>query len=102
MDIKSVLSLPCYQKVNYTTNASLLEKIKQSIQIIKHSGLEYQFRTTVIPQVQTPEEIENLKEQFADSCYIIQEFRDGDILDNHLLTDTYHTGVSPQENDCHK
>lgn len=102
MDIKSVLSPPCYQKVNYTTNASLLEKIKQSIQIIKHSGLEYQFRTTVIPQVQTPEEIENLKEQFADSCYIIQEFRDGDILDNHLLINTYHAGVSPQENDCHK
>lgn len=84
MDIKSSLSLPCYRKVNYTMTASLLEKIQESIRIIKTSGLEYQFRTTVIPRVQSPEEIQNLQKEFSGSHYVIQEFRDGDILDKHI------------------
>ena len=84
MDIKSSLSLACYRKVNYTMTASLLEKILESIRIIKISGLEYQFRTTVIPRVQSPEEIQNLQKEFSGSRYVMQEFRDGDILDKHI------------------
>lgn len=84
MDIKSSLSLPCYQKVNYTMTASLLEKIQESVRIIKASGLEYQFRTTIIPRVHSPGEIQTLQEKFSGSHYVIQEFRDGDILDKHI------------------
>lgn len=84
MDIKSSLSLPCYQKVNYTMTASLLEKIQESIRMIKDSGLEYLFRTTVIPHVQSPEEVQNLQKEFSGAHYVIQEFRDGDILDKHI------------------
>lgn len=84
MDIKSSLSLPCYQRINYTMTASLLEKVRESVRLIKDSGLEYQFRTTVIPRVQTAEEIQVLKKEFSDSHYVLQEFRDGDILEKHL------------------
>lgn len=84
MDIKSSLSLPCYQKINYTMTAPLLEKVRESVRLIKHSGLEYQFRTTVIPHVQTAGEIQVLKKEFSGTHYILQEFRDGDILEKHL------------------
>lgn len=84
MDIKSLLTLSCYKKVNRTMTDSLLEKIRESIQLIKHSNLEYQFRTTIIPQVQTAEEIQSLKQEFSSTHYVLQEFRDGDILEKHV------------------
>ncbi len=84
MDIKSALSLSCYRKVNRTMTDSLLERILESVRLVKDSGIEYQFRTTVIPQVQTPEEIQALKKEFLGTHYILQEFRDGDILEKHL------------------
>jgi len=34
-----------------------LEKIKESIKIIKNSGVDYEFRTTLIPAIHTKEDI---------------------------------------------
>ena len=85
MDIKSALNLTAYRKISPNISSELLDKIKESIRIIRASGIEYLFRTTVIPCLQTEKELENVKKEFEKDPFLLQEFRNGDILKNYLL-----------------
>lgn len=85
MDIKSALNLTAYRKISPNISSELLDKIKESIRIIRASGIEYLFRTTVIPGLQTEKELENVKKEFEKDPFLLQEFRNGDILKNYLL-----------------
>lgn len=84
MDVKSDLSLPAYRKVNPALTETFLAGVQESIRIISASGLEHQFRTTVIPGVQSADEIAALQKRFGNSGLTLQQFRDGDILAKHL------------------
>jgi len=58
MDIKS-------SKENYskTSGANVdMEKIEKSIKLIANSGLDYEFRTTVVPEIHDEKEIDDLGE----------------------------------------
>lgn len=85
MDIKSELSLAAYRKVNEAMTETFFDRVQESIWLIEQSGIEHQFRTTVIPGVQLPEEIDALKAEFPSGQLTLQEFRDGDILQKHLM-----------------
>ncbi|MCR9011368.1 anaerobic ribonucleoside-triphosphate reductase activating protein [Gabonibacter chumensis] len=85
MDVKSALNLTAYRKISPNISSELLDKIKVSIRIIRASGIEYLFRTTVIPGLQTEKELENVKKEFEKDPFLLQEFRNGDILKNYLL-----------------
>jgi pyruvate formate lyase activating enzyme len=53
-----------------------LEKIKESINLIKNSGLDYEFRTTVVPGIHTFEEaVQTAKLVSGSKRYFIQEYR---------------------------
>ncbi len=82
MDIKA--SLKNYQKVCGTKID--LEKIKLSIDLIKNSGIDYEFRTTVVPGLHTVEEFEDVAEWLLGSRrYIVQKYEDnGKVLDKTL------------------
>lgn len=55
-----------------------LEEIKKSIEIIKNSGIDYEFRTTVVPGIHTKEEILKLARLIAPAKnYYLQSFRPG-------------------------
>lgn len=84
MDIKS--SLESYEKavgVKVQTN-----KIRESIEIIKNSGIEYEFRTTVVRELHSVSEFEQIADLIEGANnYYLQRFEDsGDLID----ADKYH------------
>lgn len=60
-----------------------LEKIKESIKIIKNSGLPYEFRTTIVPELATIKDISEMGELIkgADKWYL-QKFKSDTTLVN--------------------
>jgi pyruvate formate lyase activating enzyme len=53
-----------------------LDKIRESIQVIKNSGIDYEFRTTVIPGVHTKEDIIQIAKDISPAKkYCLQFFR---------------------------
>jgi len=79
MDIKAAP-----QKYDLATGVQPdMEKIKESIKIIKNSGLPYEFRTTVVPELATVKDISEMGEMIsgADKWYL-QKFKSDTALVN--------------------
>lgn len=83
MDIKNV-----YEKYPITTGIKNVdtESVKKSIALLKKSKIEYEFRTTIVKNYHTFEDIENLcKLVGKDSDYYIQNFINSDnVLEKSL------------------
>lgn len=75
MDIKAPLTPEKYSEATGIDTASLLEKVKTSIKTLMESNVDYEFRTTVVPTIHTPEDIEQICNSL-NGCkkYVIQEF----------------------------
>jgi pyruvate formate lyase activating enzyme len=84
MDIKTKIDLDAYSKVCGTIVD--IEKIKQSIEIIQNSGLDYDFRMTILPALISKEDIYSVAEYLKGSKrFSIQQFvKDGDLVDEKL------------------
>ena len=63
-----------------------LERIKLSVDLIKNSGVDYEFRTTIVPGLHTEEEFKKVAEWLSGGRrYVLQKYEDyGKILDNSL------------------
>lgn len=74
MDIKAPLN-----KYSEATGVKIdINKIKESIEFIKNCGIDYEFRTTVVPGIHYPEDIISLAEEIAPAKkYFLQNFRGG-------------------------
>lgn len=72
MDIKAPLA-----KYNKAIGADIdIGKIKDSIGFIKDSGIDYEFRTTVVPGIHSPEDIVLLAKEISPAKkYFLQSFR---------------------------
>lgn len=58
-----------------------MEKIRESIRLIMDSGIEYEFRTTVVPGIHTEEDFDDIAELIDGAKrYYLQVFRDGKVL----------------------
>lgn len=81
MDIKGPLSK--YEKI---TNRSVdLEKIKKSVDLIKKSGIDYEFRTTVVPTLLKKKDFQEIGKWLKGSKnYYLQQFRNQKTLDPKL------------------
>lgn len=76
MDVKT--SLATYATVGCLQS----ESIAQSIDMIKHSGVEYEFRSTLMKEIHTPEVLEEMAELLSGSSQLfLQQFRPGHTLD---------------------
>lgn len=84
MDIKTELSLCAYRKIDPAIRLSRLNRIRESVRIIRQSGIAHRFRMTVIPGIQTEEEIFAAKEFFKEENLFFQTFRPGDLVKNYL------------------
>ncbi|MGD9817180.1 MAG: anaerobic ribonucleoside-triphosphate reductase activating protein [Desulfomonilaceae bacterium] len=83
MDIKAPLDNESYSRVA-GINADV-SKIRRSIQVIKKSGVEYFFRTTVCPGLVAESELKEIKNLIGDDVpYILQPFRNLNTLDPKL------------------
>jgi len=64
-------------KYEMATNAKVdLSKIEKSVEIIKNSGIDYEFRTTVVPSIHTKEDIIQIARDIGPAKkYYLQSFR---------------------------
>ena len=82
MDIKAPLTFAAYKKSARIKSKELLRKIRQSIDIITHSGVDYEFRTTVVPNLHNEEDIiEIAREIEGTKKYALQNFSNRDTMD---------------------
>lgn len=77
MDVKNV-----FNKYDITAGTSIsLDKIKESINLLKNSNVDYEFRTTVVKQLHSFEDIKEILEYLGrDVKYYIQNYRDCDTV----------------------
>ncbi|MCK4904705.1 anaerobic ribonucleoside-triphosphate reductase activating protein [bacterium] len=83
MDIKAPLDSEAYARSIGVGNKYMLDRIKKTIKIIMNSGLDYEFRTTVVPTLHTEEDIEKIAKSIKGAKkYALQNFSNkGEILD---------------------
>jgi len=74
----------CKNKYEKATGVKVdLEKIKKSIEIIKNSGIDYEFRMTVVPTIHTKEDIIQIAREVSPAKrYYLQNFRAEKTIDS--------------------
>ncbi len=79
MDVKATLDPEHYRK---TVGVEFdVERIRKSISMIMESGVDYEFRTTVLPSLFPLESFERLSQELAGARrYFIQQFMPGNTL----------------------
>ena len=76
MDVKASLDVSKYSELAGVNLNGSIGDIKKSIQIIKSSGVDHEFRTTVVPGIHTKEDIESISKSLAGTDrYILQKFQ---------------------------
>jgi len=85
MDIKNQLS-----RYDETVGVKVdKERIKLSVELIMRSGINYEFRTTVVPGIHTEDDfLEIAKWIRGAKSYYLQSYREGKILDEKLKAKT--------------
>lgn len=74
MDIKAPLKKEKYSSAA-GTNVDI-EKIKESVELIKNSGIDYEFRSTIVPLIHSKEDIIQMAKDISPSKrYFLQGFR---------------------------
>ena len=85
MDIKTFPEASSYAKIIGLTNTdNIIDNVISSILLLKQSGIEYEFRTTSIPEIHNKEILELIKNYIGnDTHYKINEFRQGDTINSY-------------------
>lgn len=82
MDIKGPLNFNGYEKSTRIKSKALLEKVRKSVDLIIHSGIDYEFRTTVVPALHSKEDIlEIAREIERTKKYALQNFSNRETMD---------------------
>jgi len=77
MDIKTLLKSSAYYEITGSSSLRLIQRISESVSILRTSGVQYQFRTTLVPGFHTEEIVEQLKKEFKGDPLVLQQFREG-------------------------
>jgi len=82
MDIKTIIQPVEYAEITNCSDPSVTNKIRESVLLLRRSGIQYQFRTTLIPMVHTEEIVEDLTKEFKSDPWIQQQYRRGITIDS--------------------
>ena len=75
LDIKSSLDFDNYSKAAGIKDKMIMEKVKDSIELIMNSEIDYEFRTTVVPLLHSDETIMEITRYIAGAKkYVLQNF----------------------------
>ena len=84
MDIKS--SITQYEKTTGINNHELIDNVIKSVNYIKSSGIDYEFRTTVVKQLHTEDVMKDIGALIKDAKrYYLQSFTDSEYVPDHSL-----------------
>lgn len=84
MDIKTVLETEKFNEIVGIRGNSLINKIGDTIEILRNGTIKYQLRTTLIPKYHTFEIKNKLVKEFENDNYVLQEFRQGKTIEVEL------------------
>jgi pyruvate formate lyase activating enzyme len=75
MDVKAPLTVKKYSVATGVNAERLLENVKESINLLMTSNMDYEFRTTVVPRLHGKEDIERICRSLV-GCrkYVLQKF----------------------------
>lgn len=81
MDIKNI-----FNKYNITAGKKInLDNIKKSIEILKASKVDYEFRTTIIKEMHSLDDIVSICKLVGNAKYYLQNFEDSENVIDHSL-----------------
>lgn len=81
MDIKNI-----FNKYNITAGKKInLDNIKKSIEILKASKIDYEFRTTIIKEMHSLDDIVSICKLVGSAKYYLQNFEDSENVIDHSL-----------------
>lgn len=81
MDIKNI-----FNKYNITAGKKIsLDNIKMSIEILKASKIDYEFRTTIIKEMHSLDDIVSICKLVGNAKYYLQNFEDSENVIDHSL-----------------
>lgn len=81
MDIKNI-----FNKYNITAGKKVsLDNIKKSIEILKASKIDYEFRTTIIKEMHSLDDIVSICKLVGNVKYYLQNFEDSENVIDHSL-----------------
>ena len=82
MDIKNI-----FNKYNITAGKKInLDNIKKSIEILKASKIDYEFRTTIIKEMHSLDDIISICKLVGNAKYYLQNFEDSENVIDHSFT----------------
>lgn len=83
MDIKNI-----YSKYDITSGVKVnIDNIKKSISIIENSGIDYEFRTTIVKEFHSTQDIKEILSYISsNSSYYIQNFKNSNDVFNRNLS----------------
>ena len=83
MDIKNI-----YSKYDITSGVKVnIDNIKKSISIIENSGIDYEFRTTIVKEFHSIQDIKEILSYISsNSNYYIQNFKNSNDVFNRNLS----------------
>ena len=86
MDIKTILNVLEYSRIiGIPDSLAILERIKQSIAILRQNLIAYEFRTTKIPNVHTPDIMEKITSLIRNNeQFTINDFRAGNLINSQF------------------
>jgi len=83
MDIKAPLTEESYETV--TNVKDMVESVKKSISLIMNSGIDYEFRMTVVSSLHSDEDVEEVAKYVKDAkLFVLQKFLPENALDKEL------------------
>jgi pyruvate formate lyase activating enzyme len=75
MDVKTSLKREKYMKAAAISDGRLFGNVLKSVEMLKDSGMDYEFRTTVVPGMHTEGDILEIADQLKGSKkYVLQKF----------------------------
>ncbi|MCW4019963.1 MAG: anaerobic ribonucleoside-triphosphate reductase activating protein [Candidatus Bathyarchaeota archaeon] len=93
VDVKAPLTVEKYSRAIGVDSKNFLGKVKETVGMLLNSGMEYEFRTTVVPTLHDAKDIEEISRDIK-GCkrYILQKF---DVNIKKKTLDPAFSGLKP-------
>jgi pyruvate formate lyase activating enzyme len=86
MDIKAPLDFDSYSKSAGITDRRILERVRGSIDLLMDSEVDYEFRTTVVPALHRPSDLQRIAEEIRGArCFVLQSYVPRDTINPDFL-----------------
>lgn len=86
MDVKAPLDFESYSRSAGITDARLVERVRDSVDLLLEGKVDYEFRTTVVPALHRASDLSRIADQIRGARrFVIQNYKARDTLDPQFL-----------------